>query len=236
LGRGHFGPKLARDGATTPFIGDFISTFVLVPIGLFLTWMAIREKSINLDAFKTWTRKITRKVMSFFKKTRIVYMGTPEFAVAPLEALMKGRSYKVVGVVTVADKPSGRGLKMNESAVKKFAVAHDLPVLQPDKLKDPAFLEALAAWKADMFVVVGFRMLPEVVWKMPRPGHVQPPRRPSAAVPRRGPDQLGRHQRGEPHRCHDLHDRPEDRYGRHPAPSGVPDRSDGHRRRRSMTN
>ena len=164
------GTKLARDGATTPFIGNFISTFVLVPIGVFLTWMAIREKSINLDAFKTWTRKITRKVMSFFKKTRIVYMGTPEFAVAPLEALMKGRSYKVVGVVTVADKPSGRGLKMNESAVKKFAVAHDLPVLQPDKLKDPAFLEALAAWKADMFVVVGFRMLPEVVWKMPRLG------------------------------------------------------------------
>jgi len=164
------GTKLARDGAATPFIGNFISTFVLVPIGVFLTWMAIREKSINLDAFKTWTRKITRKVMSFFKKTRIVYMGTPEFAVAPLEALMKGRSYKVVGVVTVADKPSGRGLKMNESAVKKFAVAHDLPVLQPDKLKDPAFLEALAAWKADMFVVVGFRMLPEVVWKMPRLG------------------------------------------------------------------
>ena len=164
------GTKLARDGAATPFIGDFISTFVLVPIGIFLTWMAIREKSINLDAFKTWTRKITRKVMSFFKKTRIVYMGTPEFAVAPLEALMKGRSYKVVGVVTVADKPSGRGLKMNESAVKKFAVAHDLPVLQPDKLKDPAFLEALAAWKADMFVVVGFRMLPEVVWKMPKLG------------------------------------------------------------------
>ena len=164
------GTKLARDGATTPFIGDFISAFVLIPIGVFLTWMAIREKSVNLDAFKTWIRKITRKVMSFFKKTRIVYMGTPEFAVAPLEALMKGRSYKVVGVVTVADKPSGRGLKMNESAVKKFAVAHDLPVLQPDKLKDPAFLEALAAWKADMFVVVGFRMLPEVVWKMPRLG------------------------------------------------------------------
>jgi methionyl-tRNA formyltransferase len=164
------GTKLARDGAATPFVGDFISAFVLVPIGVFLTWLAIREKSINLDAFKTWTRKITRKVMSLFKKTRIVYMGTPEFAVAPLEALMQGRSYHVVGVVTVADKPSGRGLKMNESAVKKFAVAHDLPVLQPDKLKDPAFLETLAAWKADLFVVVGFRMLPEVVWKMPKLG------------------------------------------------------------------
>jgi methionyl-tRNA formyltransferase len=164
------GTKLARDGATAPFIGDFISAFVLIPIGVFLTWMAIREKSLNLDAFKTWRRKFFSKVVSLFKKTRIVYMGTPEFAVAPLEALTKGRGYKVVGVVTVADKPSGRGLKMNESAVKKFAVAHEIPVLQPDKLKDPAFLEALAAWKADLFVVVGFRMLPEAVWKMPKMG------------------------------------------------------------------
>ena len=164
------GTKLARDGATTPFIGDFISAFVLIPIGVFLTWMAIREKSINLDAFKTWRRKIFSKIMSLFKKTRIVYMGTPEFAVAPLDALTKGRGYKVVGVVTVADKPSGRGLKVNESAVKKYAVANGIPVLQPDKLKDPAFLEALAAWKADLFVVVGFRMLPEVVWKMPKMG------------------------------------------------------------------
>ena len=164
------GTKLARDGAATPFIGNFISAFVLVPIGVFLTWMAIREKSLNLDAFKTWRRKFFSKVVSLFKKTRIVYMGTPEFAVAPLEALLKGHGYKIVGVVTVPDKPSGRGLKMNESAVKKFAVAHELPVLQPDKLKDPAFLEALAAWKPDLFVVVGFRMLPEVVWKMPRMG------------------------------------------------------------------
>ena len=164
------GTKLARDGAATPFIGNFISAFVLVPIGVFLTWMAIREKSLNLDAFKTWRRKFFSKVLSLFKKTRIVYMGTPEFAVAPLDALTKGRGYRVVGVVTVADKPSGRGLKMNESAVKTYAVAHEIPVLQPDKLKDPAFLEALAAWKADLFVVVGFRMLPEVVWKMPKMG------------------------------------------------------------------
>ena len=163
------GTKLARDGAATPFIGNFISAFVLVPIGVFLTWMAIREKSINLDAFKTWRRKLFSKIVNLFRKTRIVYMGTPEFAVAPLDALVKGK-YKVVGVVTVADKPSGRGLKVNESAVKKYAVAHDIPVLQPDKLKDPAFLEALAAWKADLFVVVGFRMLPEVVWKMPKMG------------------------------------------------------------------
>lgn len=163
------GTKLARDGAATPFVGVFISAFVLIPIGAFLTWMAIREKAINLDAFKTWRRRIFSKIMSLFRKTRIVYMGTPEFAVAPLDALIQGR-YKVVGVVTVADKPSGRGLKMNESAVKKYAVAHDIPVLQPDKLKDPEFLTALAAWKADLFVVVGFRMLPEVVWKMPKMG------------------------------------------------------------------
>ena len=164
------GTKLARDGAATPFVGNFISAFVLIPVGVFLTWMAVREKAINLDAFKTGFRKVFIKVRSLFKKTRIVYMGTPEFAVAPLESLLKGRGYKVVGVVTVADKPSGRGLKVNESAVKKFAVASGLPVLQPDKLKDPAFLEALAALKADLFVVVGFRMLPEAVWKMPRMG------------------------------------------------------------------
>ena len=163
------GTKLARDGSATPFVGNFISTFVLVPIGAFLTWMAIREKSLNTDGLKTWWRKIFSKFMSLFKKTRIVYMGTPEFAVAPLDALMQG-GYKVVGVVTVADKPSGRGLRMNESAVKKYAVAHDIPVLQPEKLKDPEFLTALAAWKADLFVVVGFRMLPEVVWKMPKMG------------------------------------------------------------------
>ena len=104
--------------------------------------------------------------MGVFKKTRIVYMGTPEFAVAPLDALIQN-GYNVVGVVTVADKPSGRGLKVNESAVKKYAVEHGIPVLQPLKLKDPEFLEQLAAWKADLFVVVAFRMLPEAVWTMP---------------------------------------------------------------------
>ena len=78
--------------------------------------------------------------------------------------------YKVMGVVTVPDKPSGRGLKMNESAVKKYAVEKGLPLLQPEKLKDPQFLQNLAAWKADLFVVVGFRMLPEAVWKMPKLG------------------------------------------------------------------
>jgi methionyl-tRNA formyltransferase len=164
------GEKLAKDGTTTAFVGKFISAFVLAPIGTFLTWKAIQDVSpFNFDQVKSWFAKAWSKVKSLFRKTRIVYMGTPEFAVAPLDALIKG-GYKVVGVVTVADKPSGRGLTMNESAVKKYAVQAGLPVLQPEKLKDPAFLEALAAWKADLFVVVGFRMLPEVVWKMPRKG------------------------------------------------------------------
>ena len=123
----------------------------------------------NLDGGKIWFRKIKSKFFRMFRKTRIVYMGTPEFSVGPLDALMKS-GFKVVGVVTVPDKPSGRGLKMNESAVKKYAVANGLPLLQPEKLKDEAFLKDLAAWKADLFVVVGFRMLPEVVWSMPKLG------------------------------------------------------------------
>ena len=96
-------------------------------------------------------------------------MGTPEFAVAPLDALIKA-GHNVVGVVTVADKASGRGLKINESAVKKYAVEHNIPVLQPISLKDPEFLDALKAWKADLFVVVAFRMLPKVVWEIPPMG------------------------------------------------------------------
>ncbi|MBE6251043.1 MAG: methionyl-tRNA formyltransferase [Bacteroidales bacterium] len=161
------GVKLARDGAVAPFSGVFFSSFVLFPTGLFLTWKAINDSAIfNLDAIKSGFRKIKTKVMSIFKKKRIVYMGTPEFAVAPLDALIK-EGYNIVGVVTVADKASGRGLKVNESAVKKYAVEHNIPVLQPLSLKDPEFLDALRAWKADLFVVVAFRMLPKVVWEMP---------------------------------------------------------------------
>ena len=160
------GVKLANDGNALPFAGAFISTFILFPLGVFLSWRAVNDAKVNTQQFGTWWRKFKSRIMSFFKKTRIVYMGTPEFAVAPLDALVKG-GYKVVGVVTVADKPSGRGLKVNESAVKKYAVEHGIPVLQPLKLKDPEFLEQLAAWKADLFVVVAFRMLPEAVWTMP---------------------------------------------------------------------
>jgi len=164
------GTKLAKDGATPAVVGTFISAAVLGPIGAFLTFKAINDSSLlKNDSFAGWWRKIKSKVAQKFRPTRIVFMGTPEFAVASLDALVQG-GYKVVGVVTVADKPSGRGLKMNESAVKKYAVEHNLPVLQPVKLKDPEFLEQLAAWKPDLFVVVAFRMLPEVVWSMPKLG------------------------------------------------------------------
>ena len=164
------GTKLARDGAVSPFSGVFISSYILLPTGLYLTWQAINDSSIfNLGNIRNGFKKFKAKVMGFFKKTRIVYMGTPEFAVAPLDELIKN-GYNVVGVVTVADKASGRGLKVNESAVKKYAVEHNIPVLQPVSLKDPDFLDALKAWKADIFVVVAFRMLPKVVWEIPKLG------------------------------------------------------------------
>ena len=163
------GTKLSNDGAITPSTGAFLSAYVLAPIGAYLTWKAIKDTSTGIDNFKTEWRKLISMITRFFRKTRIVYMGTPEFAVAPLDNLIK-KGYKVVGVVTVADKPSGRGLKVNESAVKRYAVEHGIPVLQPVKLKDPEFLEQLRSWKADLFVVVAFRMLPEEVWSMPRMG------------------------------------------------------------------
>ena len=164
------GSKLARDGAVETPIGVFISAAVIAPIGVFFTWKAMRDAELfNMDQFTTWWRRLKSKVARLFHPVRIVYMGTPEFAVAPLDTLVRA-GFKVVGVVTVADKPAGRGLKVNESAVKQYAVAHGIPVLQPVRLKDPEFLEALRAWKADMFVVVAFRMLPEEVWSMPKLG------------------------------------------------------------------
>lgn len=107
-------------------------------------------------------------------RPRIVYMGTPEFAVAPLKRLIE-EGFDIAGVVTVPDKPSGRGLKMNESDVKKFYLSGSLPgagipLLQPVSLRDPRFLEELEALRADLFIVVAFRMLPEAVWRMPKMG------------------------------------------------------------------
>ena len=100
---------------------------------------------------------------------RIVYLGTPEFAVASLKALVEG-GYNVVAVVTMPDKPAGRGHQLQFSDVKKYALSVGLPVLQPEKLKDEAFLEELRSYHADLQIVVAFRMLPEVVWAMPRLG------------------------------------------------------------------
>ena len=109
--------------------------------------------------------------MSNFRSLRIVFMGTPEFAVASLEALVKAKC-NIVGVITAPDKPAGRGMKMTESAVKKYAVRHHLKVLQPEKLKNLQFLEELRSLNADLQIVVAFRMLPESVWNMPPLGTI----------------------------------------------------------------
>ena len=106
-----------------------------------------------------------------YRKLRIVFMGTPEFAVASLDALVQA-GCSIVGVVTAPDKPAGRGMQLRESAVKSYALAHQLPVLQPIKLRDPAFLQELQNLQADLQVVVAFRMLPELVWKMPPLGTI----------------------------------------------------------------
>ena len=100
---------------------------------------------------------------------RIVFLGTPDFAVESLEAIL-ANGYNVVGVVTMPDKPAGRGHKMYQSPVKLCAMSHGIEVLQPVRLKDPEFVDRLRALEADLFIVIAFRMLPEVVWTMPRLG------------------------------------------------------------------
>lgn len=97
---------------------------------------------------------------------RIIYMGTPEFAVEPLRLLLEN-NYNIVGVITVPDKPAGRGQQVQQSAVKQFALEKGLNILQPEKLKDTDFIEQLRELKADLQIVVAFRMLPEMVWSMP---------------------------------------------------------------------
>ena len=101
---------------------------------------------------------------------KVIFMGTPEFAVASLDAINK--VHEVVGVVTVADKPAGRGKKIRYSAVKEYALENDLNLLQPEKLKDEEFVNSLKELNADLFIVVAFRMLPEVIWKLPSKGTI----------------------------------------------------------------
>lgn len=105
------------------------------------------------------------------KGLRIVFMGTPEFAVSSLDAMVNG-GYNIVGVVTAPDKPAGRGMKLNISAVKQYALEHGLNILQPEKLKNPDFITALKELRADLQIVVAFRMLPEIVWNMPPLGTI----------------------------------------------------------------
>ena len=100
------------------------------------------------------------------KELRIIFMGTPDFSVASLKALVENE-YNVVAVITAPDKPAGRGKKITKSAVKKYATEKGLNILQPDKLKCPDFLQELQSFKADLQVVVAFRILPEIVWNMP---------------------------------------------------------------------
>ena len=100
---------------------------------------------------------------------KVVFFGTPDFAKESLDAIHK-RQHEVVGVVTVADKPSGRGQRLTESPVKKYAVENGLPVFQPEKLKNPEFLEQMKSLQADVFVVVAFRMMPQVLFEMPKFG------------------------------------------------------------------
>jgi methionyl-tRNA formyltransferase len=103
------------------------------------------------------------------EKLRIVFMGTPEFAVGILDSILKN-NYNVVGVITAADKPAGRGQKLKYSAVKEYALAHNLNLLQPTNLKEESFLEELKSLNANLQIVVAFRMLPKVVWEMPSLG------------------------------------------------------------------
>lgn len=103
------------------------------------------------------------------EKLRIIFMGTPEFAVGILDTILQ-HQYEVVGVITAADKPAGRGQKIKYSAVKEYALAHQLPLLQPTNLKDESFLSELKALNANLQIVVAFRMLPKVVWEMPSLG------------------------------------------------------------------
>lgn len=103
------------------------------------------------------------------EKLRIIFMGTPEFAVGILDTIIKN-NYNVVGVITAADKPAGRGQKIKYSAVKEYALANNLPLLQPTNLKDEAFLSELKSLNANLQIVVAFRMLPKVVWEMPSLG------------------------------------------------------------------
>ena len=174
------GKKLAKDGAITPELGAFLSTMVLLPISVFLTWKSTKDSAIfNIDSYIQAIKKVFSKFIMLSKrkiKPKIVFMGTPEFAVESLKALIEG-GYDVAAVVTVPDRKSGRGLKVSYSPVKKYLLSlgedgehSPIELLQPESLKDSGFKSRLEEINADIFVVVAFRMLPRAIWSMPRFG------------------------------------------------------------------
>lgn len=179
------GKKLARDGVISPTVGAFISTWVFLPVGVFLTWKSTKDSSIfNIDTYLQPVKNFfksklvkKRKIMSTDgalskgRKIRIVFMGTSGFAVTSLKALLD-EDYNVVGVVTVPDRKSGRGQKISCSPVKEYLLSMDIdiPLLQPESLKDEEFINSLKELNADLFIVTAFRMLPEAVWMMPPMG------------------------------------------------------------------
>ena len=116
------------------------------------------------------------------KDLRIVFMGTPHFAVGVLQKLVE-HSFNIAGVITAPDKPAGRGRKLSQSAVKEYALSQNLPVLQPTNLKDPHFLKELEALHPNLFIVVAFRMLPKVVWQLPEQGTFNLHRIPITPIP-----------------------------------------------------
>jgi methionyl-tRNA formyltransferase len=131
--------------------------------------------SEKIGKFKQCLKNVFRVValrpMPSFQDLKIVFFGTPDFAVASLQALVEAGA-NIVAVVTAPDKPAGRGMQLHASAVKQYALSQNLPVLQPEKLKAPEFVEALQNLHADLHIVVAFRMLPEVVWNMPPMGTI----------------------------------------------------------------
>ena len=133
-------------------------------------------------------------------------MGTPDFAVMPLKRLVEA-GYNIVSVITTPDKPAGRGLKVQESAVKRYAVSVGLPVLQPEKLKAPEFVEAFRALDLDLAIVIAFRMLPEIIW------HFQPPCLAFTSISWSRSDQLGHYQWRDSNRSHHIPVEPRNRQG-----------------------
>lgn len=161
------GERSAREAVISPAAGMWISAFILLPLGIILTYKSVTDSEMmNTEAYT----RVFKKLIAFYKKEekmpshklRIVYMGTPDFAVLPLKRIIEA-GFQVVGVVTNPDKPAGRGQQLQESAVKKYAREIGLKILQPEKFRDPDFLQALAELKADLQLVVAFKMLPEVL-------------------------------------------------------------------------